>query len=76
MVQKEDNSQLEANLPSTGMNTDGLDFVESQSWCSFNLYILQILSLGSLHSPCAMPVKFNNKAGLRIHCILKIEVLD
>lgn len=62
MVQKEDNSQLEANLPSMGMNTDSVDFVESQSRGSFNLHILQILPLGSSHWPYAMPVKFNNEA--------------
>lgn len=40
---------------------DSLDFVESQLQSSFNLHTLQILLLGSLDWPRAMPVKFKVK---------------
>lgn len=64
MVQKEENTQLKANLQSAGMNMDSLDFVESQFLGSFNLHTLHILPLGSLDWPHAMPVKFKPKTGL------------
>lgn len=46
------------------MNMDSLYFVESQFLGSFNLHTLNILPLGSLDWPHAMPVKFKHKTGL------------